>query len=403
MLFITRILKNASSRCSNLKIDEGVPLRTLCVTASSKLGEALLQHKKLKISRYQTPQRNLFLHWDRKFKKSRNNIKKEIIGLEEYYEGIKSRFSKKESHNIRYQELENLLYMVENDDHLQLCLDILLAVINNDYYLSEVPFRDKTEFQKRNQENIEYHKFISIYLNQCLLLNSVSKAKELGQKIQVGGNSIKRYYQVLYNNECYHDILDDIARYESYPDGQSEGHNSFITLFQVAALAKLGTHQSLREISDIAHKLERDTYKNMRSKVMYSWLAFNLGDYHMAHTILKEMKRKKLNQGYLSINKYIFNLELAILIECKSVSDAITSVKALIEIIEKRKVKEHWDANSFDVCSDTMMKLISLTKEKVQHRTLEVTMLGEHLGDYEVITDCSLEEMIFEPIERMNA
>ena len=123
----------------------------------------------------------------------------------------------------------------------------------------------------------------------------------------------------------------------------------------------------------------------------------------MAHTILKELKRKKLNQGYLSINKYIFNLELAILIECKSVSAAITSVKALIAIIEKRKVNEKWDASSFDVCSDTMMKLISLTKEKVQHRTLEVTLLCEHLGDYEVITDCSLEEIIFEPIDRMNA
>ena len=50
-----------------------------------------------------------------------------------------------------------------------------------------------------------------------------------------------------------------------------------------------------------------------------------------------------------------------------------------------------------------MMKLISLTKEKGEHRTLEVTMLGEHLGDLQVITDSSLEEMIFEPIDRMNA
>ena len=398
MLFITRIFKNASSRCSKLKIDEGFPLRTLCVTASTKFGEALLQHKKPKISRCQTPHRNIFLHYDRKFTENRNDIRKKIIGVEEYYEGIKSRFSKKESQNIRYQEVDGLLYLVENEAHLQLCLDILLAVMNKDYYLSDVPFGGKTEVWKRNRENIEYHKFISIYLNQCLLLNAVSMAKKMGQEIQVGGNSIKRYFQVLYNNECYHDILNDIARYELYPEeyGQSEGRNSIITLFQVAALAKIGTYQSLIEISYFAHRLDRNTYKNMRSKVMYSWLAFNLGDYNMALTILEKMKRK-------ASNKYVFNLELAILIECKCVSDAIRAVKTLIASIEKRKVKKNWDTNSLDVCSDTMMKLISLTKEKVEHRTLEVTMLGEHLGDLQVITDFSLEEMIFEPIDRMNA
>jgi len=165
----------------------------------------------------------------------------------------------------------------------------------------------------------------------------------------------------------------------------------FVTLFLVAALAKIGTYNSLSDISLVKDNFEEDSYSHMRSNIIYSWLAFKYGKFDVVNDIIS--KRKSL-----SFNRFYFNLELAMLLETKNIDQIILVLERLITSIEKQRCNKNVRTNHFVVCCDTILKLINITKEKGADRTKHVAEMSELLASYEVMTCETLEKLIFEPI-----
>jgi len=182
-------------------------------------------------------------------------------------------------------------------------------------------------------------------------------------------------------------------RYNNNQTGTAsfEAPKPFVTLFLVAALGKIGTYNSLSDISLVKDNFEEDSYSHMRSNMIYSWLAFKFGKFDIVNDIISKRKR-------LTFNRFYFNLELAMLLENKNIDQIIVVLERLILSIEKQRCNKDVRTSHFVVCCDTILKLIDLTKEKAVDRTKHVAEMSELLASYEVMTCETLEKLIFEPI-----
>ena len=413
--------------CFSLKLKAGLHPRTFTQIAYINHVTANLQHQLLKTSNNKccshsalnhglsspTSKRNIYQSSCDEFYDGRNEVKEKIRNIEKFHEKSFASFLKDGINEIGNDDLLFLLYTINNDEQLKSSFDILKM------------------FQEE-KINAKYRKLLSCFLDQCIILKSSSSmAKNLMNdsffKSDISNNLIKRYYEILYENEEYQNIVDDIAnRYdeqytalkspnrfderlkntsisatvekspERYNNNQTgttsfEAPKPFVTLFLVAALGKIGTYNSLSDISLVKDNFEEDSYSHMRSNIIYSWLAFKFGKFDIVNDIISKRKR-------LSFNRFYFNLELAMLLENKNIDQIIVVLERLILSIEKQRCNKDVRTSHFVVCCDTILKLIDLTREKAVDRTKHVAEMSELLASYEVMTCETLEKLIFEPI-----
>ena len=372
-----------------------------------------------------TRKRNIYQSNCDEFYFSRKKAEEKIINIENFHKKTFTSFQKDGIKEIGDDKLQLLLYTINDNEQLKSSFNILKM------------------FQEENIK-ARYRVLLSCFLDQCIILKSSSSmAKTLMNhsffQSHITNNLTKRYYEILYENEEYQNIVDDIAnRYDKQNTAPNcshrfdeeiaksnskkqhtesgaltknaadknspEGYNDrqagaaslgvpkpFVTLFLVAALGKIGTYNSLSNISLVKDNFEENSYSHMRSNVIYSWIAFKYGKFDIVNDIISKRK-------HLSFNRYYFNLELAMLLENKNIDQIIVVLERLITSIEKLRCNKDVRTSHFVVCCDTILKLIDLTKEKAADRTKHVAEMSELLASYEVMSCETLEKLIFEPI-----
>jgi len=355
-----------------------------------------------------TSKRNIYRSSCEEFYDSRNMFKGKIRNIEDFHNKTFTSFKKDGINEISDGDLQFLLYTISNNEQLKSSFDILKM------------------FQEE-KVHARYRTLLSVFLDQCIILKSSSSmAKNLMNdgffQSDINNNLIKRYYEILYENEDYQNIVDDIGNryYKQYSalkspnrfdeklkstderlkstskSGQSGAGSfgapkPFVTLFLVAALGKIGTYNSLSDISLVKDNFEEDSYSHMRSNMIYSWLAFKFGKFDIINDIISKRQRQ-------SFNRFYFNLELAMLLENKNIDQIIVVLERLISSIEKQRCNKDVRTSHFVVCCDTILKFMNLTKEKAVDRTKYVAEMSELLATYEVMTCETLEQLIFEPI-----
>ena len=309
MMQLTIRISGGLHRLISLKLKAGLHPRTFTQIAYFHQLTANLQHQLLEISNNKvgshsalnhglcspTSKRNIYRSSCENFLNSRNMAKEKIRNIENFHKKTFTSFQKNGVNEISDGDLQFLLYTISNNEQLKSSFDILKM------------------FQEE-KVHARYRTLLSVFLDQCIILKSSSSmAKNLMNdgffQSHINNNLIKRYYEILYENEDYQNIVDDIGnRYnEQYTALQSpnrfdeklkstdednldkspEKYNSrqtgagsfgapkpFVTLFLVAALGKIGTYNSLSDISLVKDNFEEDSYSHMRSNMIYSWLAF---------------------------------------------------------------------------------------------------------------------------------
>jgi len=196
--------------CFSLKLKAGLHPRTFTQIAYINHVTANLQHQLLKTSNNKcgshsalnhglsspTSKRNIYQSSCDEFYDGRNEVK-EKINIEKFHEKSFASFLKDGINEIGYGDLLFLLYTINNDEQLKSSFDILKM------------------FQEE-KINANYRRLLSCFLDQCIILKSSSSmAKNLMNdsffKSDISNNLIKRYYEILYENEEYENIVDDIA------------------------------------------------------------------------------------------------------------------------------------------------------------------------------------------------
>ena len=336
------------------------------------------------------PQKRKIYHLtDPSFEEQKKYVSRKIEHVDDYRDRVLSEFQKNGAGKMSQIVVENLLYVANNAGHLESILDIMLYTFE----------------QKQNDKTYDCRFVLSIYLNQCIVLKAPSSmVKKLmnnpfNQKF-ISQKGLKRYYEILYENKDFQDIVDDITRRSDKNtddlwtfDLKRGSLQSWVVLFHVAALARIGTNESLEKISKMEYQFQQDTYNNMRVKAIYSWLAYKKGNLDLAYDMISYRRNPK------GFHRFYFNLELAFLLETENIEEMILRLERLSSSVERVLCNKNPRLGHIMLCIDIMLKLMNLTKAKAPHRIKDVAIISERFASYGIMTCETLESLIFEPLE----
>ena len=287
----------------------------------------------------------------------------------EMRENIEAKFREAGIEKLFYEDIDNLLFIVENKTHLETVINVSQAFLEDDYRLDA---SQKTAFATK-------------LIYSCYNLDEIEMAKHLWNQSYIDLHKGKWlnifYYSWLFENGNYKEIVD---HYSKIPDEERVNLEP-LSLVILAALAKIETKEALDQMCIIR---EKSSYVNkIRSFTFSSWVAYKLKNYGLAYDLLT---RANLKTRGLTID----NLKLAILVEVDKINEATIFLRTMLT-----------DANDnpqrrLTICHDTMKTYTdAIRKTNDEELKEDAIRICQELDAKANLVESSLEEMIFRKVD----
>ena len=228
-----------------------------------------------------------------------------------------------------------------------------------------------------------FYEMMDIYIHRCLIENELDKARQLLNEPQiqssriliVSGHLRHRYFQLLYNNSEFEEIM-------NFSFDELETYYSQDLCFYMTSAYHLGSQEAFAKASIfyeqqcVRQRLQNSKYYHWKS--IYALLALRRLRYEKALLILK-------NSQYQSLVEK--NLTLYILIETNLLQDALNHIRTAFML--NAKIKNHINKAFFNALRDKVQKCSS----KVLNDELILIEKSLKLGSFEH-NDMDLEKMV---------
>ena len=281
--------------------------------------------------------------------------------------------------SIFTDDIVKLIDLASDDKDFDLIKNILLECMRDDYRSGSC------------------HKPICHFFVQCLRLSKVEQAKLFWSDEQVRKSGVLdlhsvrlNYLTLLYRTELYDDL---VSAYSTF-----KNTNLDEATIAVAALSRIGTPAAFATATEILRQPSTSGVGHYRSSngriaPLYSMFAYKVGQYGLAFDVLTKASSRP---GKLSTN-----LKILIMSEVGRLNDALLLIRS--ELLPPRDSKneqnEHTSPRKAIVCLEVMKKLTNAVRDKNDAElSRELTSLCKALDGSAILSEGSLEEMIYEPI-----
>jgi len=302
--------------------------------------------------------------------------KDRIADPDRFAQQFRQTYEREGLHGLFLDDIQKFVCCVETKQNLDLLGQVVKAVVSDN---------------RRDPKVV--HQRIKAYLRLCLRLDAdLEAARSLWNDPAFYQSGFKRhhctlhllYYVILYRNQCYQELVDEVLPRLMDEESQMQpGETVLQATLAIAALAKIRTPDSLALVRKVNKAAVRKGWQGGgRARLIYAFLAHKSGEHGEAHDLL-DLDRPK--------SSLVNNLLISILTAAQRVDEAFG-------VLDKDVLA---DGNHFRrVLSKEVMT--SLADAVVDDPVLsdKFADICVQLDEKATMTDETLEEMIFEPINR---
>ena len=286
-----------------------------------------------------------------------------------FKESFREDFETKGLSSIFSEDIGKFIDVADSPEDLRLLYSILIACIDSD-----------------SRFIFNLTQLINMYFLLCYHLDTVEEAINMWKDPSFGNSTYKshgiiklRYLMVLYNNQKYQEIVDEV---------REPGAKFFFDHYTVAmaALAKLTTTDSLTEAKNMcAYVKIHCRGKFGRFLFLYAWKAYNMGEFGLAHDLLDQRK----------IGPLYCNLKVAVLADTKRIGDAFQVLRStLLSPGPDGQIKR--GIISFQVMKK-LADCVSVHGDEASRK--ELAVLCADLDRLATMSNDSLEQMVFQLVD----
>jgi len=288
--------------------------------------------------------------------------------VSEMRENIEAKFREAGIDKLFYEDLENLLFIAENQTHLEMVANVSQAFFEDNYRLDA---SQKTSI-------------VTKFIYTCYNLNEIEMAKQLWNQSFIDLHKGKWlsifYYSWLFDNGNYQEIVDNYSKISD----EAKVNYEPLSLVILAALAKTETKEAFQQMCDIQDKFSNIGNNKSRTCVLCSWVAYKLGNLGLAYDILT---RPNVHlSGWL-----IDNMKLALLLEVDKISEATILLRTML-----KNANDYPRQREITLCHDTMKKYTDTVRATNEEELKKDAInICQELDAKANIVESSLEEMVF--------
>lgn len=270
-------------------------------------------------------------------------------------------------HNVMKEDIMKMIDMAENDQGLE-DAGKLLSMSLKKQCLGYPP---------------DFPQLMTMYLSACKMFNCPESATKMwfDDNMQQCGifnlNNLRlRYFMILYEAQRYEEILALFRKLD-----QTNLHDD---TFGMAALYKIGTKEAFKEAQSLYGRMIKN---GGRATLIFALFAHNMGKLEVAYKALT-------NDNYTSKkSKFNTNLKLKILTKAERLKDALT-------LIRTEMLPMYACDSSFAIVYKVMQELAEKVKSSQDDELItEMTELCQILDDTVAMTEDSVEQLVFAPID----
>ena len=309
-------------------------------------------------------------------------VKARLDNISEMRESIETNFRESGISKLFNRDLENLLLIAENKNHLEVVADIMGAFFEDDYRLSA------------SQKTSHIHDFLHV----CHRLNEIDTAKEFWNQNNVdklaGKWTTIFYFSYLFENGHYKVIIEDYKKLSE----QAKDDLEPLSVIVLAALAKIETKEVIKQMFDILDKRYKEHSINNKnlSASLCSWVAYKLKNFGLAYDTLTSRLDENFSYNYEfkgvndEVNNRGVNMKLAILLEVEKIDEVTIFLRKLL------KFANDYPNRKIIICFDIMKKYTdAIKKRNDQEFTSNAVQICQELDAKTDLSDLQLEELVF--------
>ena len=298
--------------------------------------------------------------------------KARLKNISEMRESIETNFRESGITKLCNRDLEDLLLIAENKNHLIVVADIIRAFFEDHHRLNAT--------QKASH--------VGNFLRLCHTLNEIDVARQFYNQNNTYTFGITWtkifYFSYLFENGHYNEIIENYTKLSD----QVKDNLEPLSLVLLAALAKIETKAALEQMCDILDKRYEAYSFNHKSlsASLCSWVAYKLKNFGFAYDILNS----RCNKDTVYYEKGVNNMQLAILLELEKIDEATIFLRKLL------KFANDYPNQKIVICFDIMKKYTdAIKKRNEQEFTTNAIQICQELDANTDLTDLSLEELVF--------
>ena len=297
-----------------------------------------------------------------------------ISDIDFFKKNIKDNYEKHGIKNIFDEELLQAIVLTSNDMELKLAQNLIL-----DFLSDELRYEQK-----------QFNKLLKFWYRKCFTLNSVDLAQSMWTNSQVQKvfalNSVKNnrlYFDLLFINEMYDKILEEFLN-----DVEKYSQEQDVLLIVSLSCYKQNTKDSLEMcMKHVIPNISASRIVTARAIKVAALLAYNLGEYAVAQSLVKKQNAKK--------QTFNENMELLILIAVGRIDQAVNMFQA------RMMPKPHFTYPEQIMYStvEALMKAVRDQGDKdLQNQMMEMVVAIDKSEVAEIVS-YNLEDMILMELE----
>ena len=315
---------------------------------------------------------------------TRNNISKQkllVTDPSQVKEKIKSEFQQSGVRNIFNEEINRLLYFSVTTEDMDFSRKIIVAQLQDSLHCLDL-------------ENLYYK--LQLFFEMCHINNIPWEAikcwnePEVRACIMYKKRIVRTFLDLLFENELYQELLEEFNR---DPEGYSKLPGQSPLVLAAMSYYKIGCRESLKEGLKLMNLMDPARLSRSRAVNAVSLLAFNLGEYSLAQSLL--MKQRKLQvQERLKHTSFNDNLQVLVLVKTGKLQEAVRQFRLSFlptsSVISRRVY--------YCVVSELLTAVRESQDEQLYRELMKMVLVIEK-SDQVFVSNESLEEGIMRTID----
>ena len=315
---------------------------------------------------------------------TRNNISKQkllVTDPGQVKDKIKSEFQQTGLRNIFNEEIKRLLYFSTTAEDLDFSRKLIVAQLQDSLHSLDL-------------HNLYYK--LQLFFDMCQINNLPWEAikcwnePEVRACIMYKKRIVRCYFDLLFENGMYPELLEEFNR---DPEGYANLPGQSPLVLAALSYYKIGGRDSLKEGLKLINLVDPARHSKSRAVNAVSLLAYNLGEYSLAESLLVKQRKMQLQERWKHTS-FSDSLQVLLLVKTGKLEDAVTQFRlSFLPTSPESLRRVH-----YCVVSELLSAVRESQDEQLYREVMKMVLVIEK-ADQVFISNESLEDGIMKTID----